>query len=698
MAKIDIEVMTRMVKSMQDIGEALEGIRHEYGRSLRRFGASDREARDLEGPQRWVQERLPDLRRRLALAQQIEAGRPSWATGPVTIKERELSSMGAAQARAAGAETALALLKDTRSPDGELVRLLQEMCTDPYFASGFASAVTPEELAQLVSGWSGARAEAGADDPDRDARYESLVASLSTTIATATYGTGDLAPPPGYAQAWLAAITAAPVTDPAWDGGQVAQADQAAALSVLLGAGGRFEPGFISTVASGVLTYEEQYLARHGRSPWPGRTYAGIVGDGGAGVHDPVYGGDGGDPLVGILTALSRHPEQSAEFLDPDSGGPVASARMEYLVALRDWSQDSYASVSLALQAAGTAWHSTHATPAQQERSAWITSAAVHHLAGRDGGKIGPEAAAALGDLLAAYVADMDRALKFDGVALADLGATGTQFPATTAGKQAPEPWLASLPVGAEFDIDQLNRVLRQIMLHDQAAVSLAEGASVFNTARIAAAAAAFEADVGMTMQGAVGSAAHLVGYLSGNLEAGTVADAEAKDARNAAFLSLATDLVGMIPATDALMTFIEAKAGDRLVTVHGSVKEGVGYGVGEARSALMDGLEGGSTSSAATAQARADERARWVEGELKYLTAVAVANSRHIPEPARYGSDGELLPWLQPGVDPGEVLTDPTVVRYQLMPWAHEGSGFVTGLTSEVGDSFDDGRDRGLR
>ena len=76
----------------------------------------------------------------------------------------------------------------------------------------------------------------------------------------------------------------------------------------------------------------------------------------------------------------------------------------------------------------------------------------------------------------------------------------------------------------------------------------------------------------------------------------------------------------------------------------------------------------------------------------------VAVANSRHIPEAARYGSDGELLPWLQPGVDPGKVLTDPSVVRYQLRPWAHEGSGFVTGLTSEVGVAFDDGRDRGLR
>lgn len=84
------------------------------------------------------------------------------------------------------------------------------------------------------------------------------------------------------------------------DAGRVwVEPDQAAALGILLGAGGRFEPGFVSTVTGEVLAYEEQYLARYGVSPWPGRTYAGITGDGGAGVHDPVYGGDGGDPLVG---------------------------------------------------------------------------------------------------------------------------------------------------------------------------------------------------------------------------------------------------------------------------------------------------------------------------------------------------------------------------------------------------------------
>jgi len=551
-----------------------------------------------------------------------------------------------------------------------------------------------------MTGWSGARSEAGPDDPEAGGLYASLVGALSTTIATATHGTGDLALPPAYDQEWLAAITAAPVNDPVWDRGQVAQADQAAALGVLLGAGGRFEAGFISTVANGILSYEEQYLARHGVSPWPGRTYAGVVGDGGAGVYDPVYGGDGGDPLVGVLTALSRHPELTPELLDPDIGGPVSAARLEYLVARRDWSQDSYGSVSLALHAAGTAWHSTRATPAQQERSARITSSALYHLARRDGGKIGPEGAAALGDLLGAYVADIDRTLKYDDITLAQLAATGRQLPATTAGIAPPEAWMKGLlPVGAEFELDELGLLLREIMLHDQAVVNLAEGASAFNTARIAAAAEAFEADVNMSMHGSVGSSARLVGYLTGALEAATVGDAAAKDARNAAFASLATDLVGLIPATDALTKFIDGELTDRPQgkPMGKTAKSAVGLGVGEARSGMMDGLSLG-TDHAGAAQAAADQHAILTEANLRYLTAVAVANSQHIPQAARYDAAGELLPWLQPGVDTGAVLSDPMVVRYKLMPWSREGSGFVTSLTSEVGDAFDDGMARGRR
>jgi len=282
----------------------------------------------------------------------------------------------------------------------------------------------------------------------------------------------------------------------------------------------------------------------------------------------------------------------------------------------------------------------------------------------------------------------------------AQLGAEGRTPPATTAGLAHPHWWMAGMPIGAEFDRAELGRVLGKVLVHDQAAVNVAEGASAFNTSRIAAAAEEFEADETMTMVGSVGSSARLVGYLGGTVEAATVGAAMEAQARTDAFVSVATTVVGWIPVTGALVKFIDGKltaqiGGGRPLGAF--AKSGVGYGVGEGTSALLDAMTP-TTDSVGHAQATANDAAYTAESQLRLTATIAAATSRHIPEAARYDSEGQLLPWLQPGVDVEKVLSDPVVIRQYLVPWSMEGSGFVTTLTSEVGTAFDKGREAGLR
>lgn len=367
MAQIDIEGMTRMVKSMQDIGEALEGIRHEYARSLRRFGASDREARDLEGPQRWVQERLPDLRRRLALAQQIEAASPGWSSGVVTIEESMVCTLGAEEARRAGSQTARALLDGPGVLDAALLARLDELSSDPYFAAGFAAALSPRDLARVVTRLSNVRpvfdgrnGQTYEEYQASTAWYEAALASMSRTLATATYNTGDLALPDDYARTWVAAITAAPVSGPGAQADGTAVPSQAAALGLLLGSGGRFENRFLGEVADGVYTYERAYTEDDGGALWRGRT---TTGQPGRGIVDPA-GGWYVDPMVGVMSALGRNPVAAQDFLtrgatstiDVDGVDVTVGERLQYLLVDRTWAAHRAPGDALgaALQAATT--------------------------------------------------------------------------------------------------------------------------------------------------------------------------------------------------------------------------------------------------------------------------------------------------------------------------------------------------------
>lgn len=673
MAKIDLEGMARLVGGMEDVAQYVPGIRNEFNKTLGRFFLPVDVTSSLTGVAGWASDELPGLRRRLALAQQIEGMNPSWPAGTVRIDESAISDMDPAQARQAGEDAAQALRDGRGVPDAELVELMDEMAGDPYFAAGFAAALTPEELSQVVSRLSGRRSlldgsSTFEENEAANAWYPSLLSSMSRTVATATQSTGDLALPSGYAQSWVQAITEPTPTDLYGDGSGTAQQDQAAGLGLLLGGGGRFEVSFVSEVAEGVYAYERSYIAENGNGLWYQRSSGSMVA--GAGIYDPTTTGRYVDPMIGVMNAVAVHPELAARFLNPDRGGPEAQSRATYLIEERTWAQDDFDAVARVLDAGGTVWHTAEATSAQQSQSAWIASATVHHLAERDGGshdrRVGEAGKDSLGHLLGSYIADVD---------VVAQGRDATTVPGLASTDYTTASWLTDLPVGAAFGKDDLNSVLAEVLTDDVAAVRLAEAAAHFNAGRIQAAVGEYEADPTVGISGPLQSSATLVGYLAGNLEQGSVDAGKEVDERNKQFIGLTSDLVGLIPTGATVTSFL----------------------TDQAKSAGNDWVSEQMTGNAAAAAAQSQESAEMTTLNLQIATAVALADSAHLPESVRTDAYGKVYPWFQDGVDVEAAITDPDT-RGLFIQWMHDDAGAIADYLPDVSTAFDDARKLGLR
>ena len=152
-----------------------------------------------------IGEALRDLNRRLALARMIEQATPGLSV--VTFDDDVLSTKTDAQIDAL-VDTVLDKLKvdeddfDPRDIDPDLLRILTENQTDPYFAKVLASRVTPGALAAYLDLVNRGRMRSGIDGVqafDRD--YDALLRGLGMTLGLASQGTGDVAVP-GMSKVW----------------------------------------------------------------------------------------------------------------------------------------------------------------------------------------------------------------------------------------------------------------------------------------------------------------------------------------------------------------------------------------------------------------------------------------------------------------------------------------------------------------
>ncbi|GEK22912.1 DNA/RNA non-specific endonuclease [Cellulomonas xylanilytica] len=363
-ASIDLAQMAALVRALESAATDVSSHRSSLRSGLETVMLSAEDLARLDAVSAWIEGQLPGLRRRLALARHIETQVPGFQ-GYVQLDESTVPTTTPAEAKDR-ADRAAELIEEYGSDEDlpqELVDLLAENGTDPYFAYELALQVSPEEVADLVIDASNTRrslvrnGSLGGDIEDVekfDGQYEALLDGLGTTFGTATQGTGDHALPPGYATSWSDAITD---ENPETLG-------QASALGLVISRGS-FSTPFLTTVATDVHDYERSVDTR---DMWYNRAHSMSEG---FGAIDPVHGEDEGaptgyteyyDPLAGIMAAVGRNPDAAHQLFGTgptvtiEGGGKSATtnAFLEYVLVKRRWPVDDGAGSNAAIAAAIT--------------------------------------------------------------------------------------------------------------------------------------------------------------------------------------------------------------------------------------------------------------------------------------------------------------------------------------------------------
>jgi anti-sigma factor ChrR (cupin superfamily) len=136
-SSIDLRAMAALVQSMTTAAKTLEDSARSMKSTSEHVFGSASETQKISATAGWVRDQIPGLRRRLALAQQIEAQARGFQP-TVQIDETRLSSVPPDVAIAQGAAAAKKVKESGADLDPALIAQIAENQSDPYFAAGFA--------------------------------------------------------------------------------------------------------------------------------------------------------------------------------------------------------------------------------------------------------------------------------------------------------------------------------------------------------------------------------------------------------------------------------------------------------------------------------------------------------------------------------------------------------------------------------
>ncbi|MBB5785541.1 hypothetical protein [Jiangella mangrovi] len=197
---IDVEAMTRLVAAMERAGEQIVALQDEMRTILSGVRLETSETARFEQVSEWISAELPGLRRRLAMAQDLLGGggvstqpdhRPQ-VPRPYVGDESQITTRPPQESYDAGRVTAERFGLGDHETTRQLVAELRENRHDPYYAREVAHTADPETMVRAV---------VAAGDGEQAAELTELTAA---TVATASRGTGELAPPAGYEEQWAA--------------------------------------------------------------------------------------------------------------------------------------------------------------------------------------------------------------------------------------------------------------------------------------------------------------------------------------------------------------------------------------------------------------------------------------------------------------------------------------------------------------
>lgn len=311
---IDIDAMAQLVRAMSaaknEINESASTIRGKLNEVMLSTDPLDRLAWG-GATDRWIDDSVRDLNRRLSLARLIQASTPSLTVA--SFDDSVLSTASDAEIKARVSRLVDLMKVDDgasegRAVDPEVLQILQQNAIDPYFAKELARRMPPQQLDRYLR-----LVNRGAANPLRADRqpeafkkeYQELLQSLGTTFSLASRGTGDVAVP-GMARQWADLIKRS--------GG--AHTGTANRLSLVI-ARGQWSDDFLVSTFRAVRDSE----GNAGVNQW------GVVMPDNAFDPDPSVPGYYPvlDPLRGIFTALQDNPHAMARLF---TGGEQHTIRV----------------------------------------------------------------------------------------------------------------------------------------------------------------------------------------------------------------------------------------------------------------------------------------------------------------------------------------------------------------------------------
>lgn len=182
MVQIDIPAMRSLIADVDGTTTSATAHHQTLTGLLTQASASTSVATPMLSAATWLEEQVPGLRRRLALAEDIAASTPG-SSLTVEIDESLLSDLTPQEARALARELAEELREGPHTVD--LAERLAANATDPYFAEALLEELSPEELATYLESLDFTVQRSGQADIDYSRRHGGIVTGLRTVLQTA---------------------------------------------------------------------------------------------------------------------------------------------------------------------------------------------------------------------------------------------------------------------------------------------------------------------------------------------------------------------------------------------------------------------------------------------------------------------------------------------------------------------------------
>lgn len=194
LTQIHLPSMRRLIEDVRTVSDDAVAQHQELSGLLTDADLSASDAAPVQAAAHWLAAQVPMLRRRLALAEEVEASTPGIQVS-VRIDESQLTDLSPEEAEALAEQLAEQISEGPHTQ--ELADQLAEHAGDPYFATALLDALSPEELADYLGSVDFEAPRTGQADLDYARRHGGIVSGLRLALQTAARS-GDL--PEGYAE------------------------------------------------------------------------------------------------------------------------------------------------------------------------------------------------------------------------------------------------------------------------------------------------------------------------------------------------------------------------------------------------------------------------------------------------------------------------------------------------------------------